>query len=395
MQSIRLNQLYYITHIDNVPSILKWGILSHDRVEKDAVEYTPIYDEEIIQKRQSMQAPDGRSLWSFANLYFQPRNAMLYRVVFFGKCTDKDDIVVLAVRPDILNSDDLFISTGNAASDYSDILPAKEGRKALPRIRRAVDKEWWKEEDRSKREMMAECLVPDSVPAEFIQAVYVGSRGAADEIRKTLQQCPAPVNLEVIPEPKMFFQPFREFVLTPQLTVVEGDMFFSRMHTLTISVNCVRVMGKGLASRAKYQFPDVYVEYQDVCRAGALKMGKPYLYKRESSSDQQLVDEPSTVSNANSETWFLLFATKRHWKERADIQGIAEGLEWLRDNYREEGIKSIALPALGCGLGRLEWREVGPLMCKSLSGLDIPVQIYLPAEKEIPDELLSKDFLLP
>ncbi|TET78476.1 DUF4433 domain-containing protein, partial [candidate division TA06 bacterium] len=59
------------------------------------------------------------------------------------------------------------------------------------------------------------------------------------------------------------------------------------------------------------------------------------------------------------------------------------------------GIKSIALPALGCGLGRLEWRAVGPLMCKSLSGLDIPVQIYLPAEKEIPDELLSKDFLLP
>jgi len=388
MQSIRLNQLYYITHIDNVPSILKWGILSHERVEKDAVEYTPIYDEEIIQKRQSMQAPDGRSLWSFANLYFQPRNAMLYRVVFFGKCTDKDDIVVLAVRPDILNSDDLFISTGNAASGYSDILPAKEGRKALPRIRRAVDKDWWKEEDGSKREMMAECLVPDRVPPEFIQAVYVASHDARDKIRETLQYP------EVIPEPKMFFQPLRESVLTRYLSVVEGDMFFSRMHTLTISVNCVGVMGKGLASRAKYQFPDVYVSYQDVCRKDTLKMGKPYLHKRESSTDYQLVDDPSTVSNANSETWFLLFATKRHWRERADIQGIEKGLECLRDKYREHGIKSLALPALGCGLGRLDWREVGPLMCKSLSGMGIPVQIYLPAETEIPDELLSKDFLL-
>ncbi|TET68609.1 MAG: DUF4433 domain-containing protein, partial [Candidatus Zixiibacteriota bacterium] len=71
MRSVRLNQLYYITHIDNVRSILKWGILSHERVEKHDVEYTRIYDKEIVQKRQSVQAPDGRSLWSFANLYFQ------------------------------------------------------------------------------------------------------------------------------------------------------------------------------------------------------------------------------------------------------------------------------------------------------------------------------------
>jgi hypothetical protein len=123
-------------------------------------------------------------------------------------------------------------------------------------------------------------------------------------------------------------------------------------------------------------------------------MGRPFLYKRESSFETDLADEPSTLSNANSETWFLLFATKRHWRERADLGGIEEGLVWLRDNYRSEGIKSLALPALGCGLGWLDWRDVGPVMCKALSALDIPVWIYLPTEKEIPAELLTKDFLL-
>jgi hypothetical protein len=123
-------------------------------------------------------------------------------------------------------------------------------------------------------------------------------------------------------------------------------------------------------------------------------MGKPYVYKRESSFDYELADEPSTLTNANSETLFLLFATKQHWRYPADIVGIEQGLQWLRDNYKKEGITSLAIPALGCGLGRLKWSDVGPLMCEYLSTLDIPVWIYLPAEKEIAPEFLSREFLL-
>jgi len=171
-------------------------------------------------------------------------------------------------------------------------------------------------------------------------------------------------------------------------------MFFSRMQTLTVSVNVVGIMGKGLASRAKYQFPDVYVYYQDLCRKRKLQMGKPQLYKREASFEHDLADEPSTLLNANSEKWFLLFPTKHHWKESADIKGIEEGLQWLTINYEKEGIKSLAVPALGCGLGRLEWRDIGPIMCRYLKEIKFPVSIYLPTEKKIPDEFLSKDFLL-
>lgn len=390
MARLRIKKgLHYITHINNVHSILKYGILSHERVEAENIQFTPIYDAKIVANRRKRQIPDGRNLWSFANLYYQPRNAMLYRVVFFGGFASVNDIVILGVRDDILNRSDIFISTGNAASPYSDILPAHEGRSVISKIRRSADKDWWKVEDGSKREMMAECLVPDSVLPDYIHTIYVASHDVANRLKLTVAS-----SIPIIPEASMFFQPLRKIDLTSNLSIVEGDMFFSRMHTLTVSVNCVGIMGKGLASRAKYQFPDVYVFYQDLCRKRIIKMGKPYLYKRESSFDYQLADEPETLLNANSETWFLLFPTKQHWRERADIHGIEEGLKWLRDNYKEEGVKSLSIPALGCGLGWLQWSEVGPLLCKYLVTFDIPVWVYLPAEKKVPDNELSNDFLL-
>jgi O-acetyl-ADP-ribose deacetylase (regulator of RNase III) len=89
-----------------------------------------------------------------------------------------------------------------------------------------------------------------------------------------------------------------------------------------------------------------------------------------------------------------LFATKRNWRENSDIVGIEQGLQWIVDNYKAEGIKSLAVPALGCGLGGLNWKDVGPLMCRYLSILDIPAVIYLPREKEIPREYVTPGYLL-
>lgn len=387
MKPKMMRELYYITHIDNIPSILKLGILSHERVENEGVVYTPIYDRQIIANRREKKAPNGKSLWSFANLYFQPRNPMLYRVI----CEKPvDDIAIISIRQDILNQKGVFISTGNAASAASEILSFREHREILSEIRDSISKIWWTEESGSKRKIMAECLIPDNVPPEFIQAIYVVSHDAVNRVKEIIQQS----NFQIIPEPNLFFQPFRKSDLNEYLSVVEGDLFFSRMQTLTVSVNTVGIMGKGLASRAKYQFPDVYVFYQDLCRKKILRMGKPYLYKREVSFDYQLADEPATLTNGNLETWFLLFPTKEHWKNRADTNGIEKGLQWLEGNYKKEGIKSLAIPALGCGLGWLEWREVGPLLCKCLSTFDIQVWVYLPTEKRVPDELTTKEFLL-
>jgi hypothetical protein len=379
--------LYYITHINNVPSILSRGIYCHERIEDEKIDYTRIYEEGIVTNRKDIKTPDGRTLWKFVNLYFQPRNPMLYKVLHEKPA---NELVIISIKPEVINRLDIYITTGNAAHSASEILSSGESRKALRKIIKDTEIEYWKEEDGSKRRIMAECLVPDIVPPNLIQTIYTASRTA----KANLEAAIPPLNIPVVTEPNKFFQPLVRQQLTPRLYLAEGDMFFSKAQTITISVNTVGIMGKGLASRTRYQFSDVYVYYEDLCRSRKLKMGKPQLYKRESSLDYELADEPQTLPNGNKEKWFLLFPTKRHWRERADFVGIEEGLKWLASNYKKEGIKSLAVPALGCGLGRLDWRDVGPLMCRYLKDFDIIVVIYLPTERETPKEFISKDFLL-
>jgi O-acetyl-ADP-ribose deacetylase (regulator of RNase III) len=265
---------------------------------------------------------------------------------------------------------------------------------AFSKFRDSIGLEYWREDDGTKRKMMAECLVPNRVPPESFMTIYAAGQDTAEKIRDALRKI-GRSNLPVIPNPYMFFQPSFALALTPFLSVMNGDMFFSRMQTLTVSVNSVGVMGKGVASRAKYQFPDVYVKYQDACRRNLIRFGRPYLYKRETSLDYELADDPTSLREPNNQTWFLLFATKNHWRERASKDGIEKGLKWIQANYKSEGIRSLAVPALGAGLGRLEWKQIGPVICQNLASLDIPVEVYLPAEKEIPSSELTRDFLLP
>lgn len=379
--------LYYITHVDNLPSILQHGILSHRLVQERGIPYTPIYDAAIVSNRQTKTAPDGKSLWEFANVYFQPRNPMLYRVLHEKDATH---LVVIGLRPQVLLNASAFIALGNAASGTTEILPSAEGCKRISEIWGAINSDWWNAVDGSKRKIMAECLVPGSIAPDDIHTIFVASHEAAERVRALHP----PSSIAVVPEPGMFFRPARRFRVTNNLFLADGDMFFSTMQTLTVSVNVVGNMGKGLASRAKYQFPDVYVVYQDACRRRKLRMGKPYLYKREAFVDEELADEPGTLPEVNANKWFLLFATKRHWRDTSDLQAIREGLRWVKDNYATEGIKSLAMPALGCGLGRLNWQDVGPVMCQEFAGLAIQVAIYLPRERQIPEEYLSPQYLL-
>ncbi len=382
-----IKSLYYITHIENLPSILSRGILSHRYVEDHDVEFTPIYDAEIVGHRRDRTTPNGRSLWEFANVYFQARNPMLFRV---SHERDPKEIVILGVQPSVLDMPGAYITNGNAANNATSFFDRRSGLGAISEIWSTINSEWWNSVDGSKRKIMAECLVPEAIPADLIHSVYVADHPTAEQVRSVLGSRDMPV----IPEPNMFFKPAVRYRITGSLSLIEGDMFFSTMQTLTVSVNTVGIMGKGLASRAKYQFPDVYVVYQDACRKKWLTMGKPYLYKREASFDDELIDEPGTITTPNGVKWFLLFATKRHWRENSDLHGIEEGLERVAANHKVQGIRSIALPALGCGLGHLDWKDVGPVMCRYLSHMGIPAAVYLPRERQIPNEYLSREYLL-
>ncbi len=386
-KQVEVKGLFYITHKDNVPSMLRHGILSHASVLEREVSYRAIYDSEIVSNRQEKLAPDGQSLWQFANVYFQARNPMMYRVAHEK---GKNDLAVIGLNSSVLSLPGVFITDGNAANTGTNFYYQREGMAALTEIWDIVNGEWWNSMDGSKRKIMAGCLIPSNIPPEYIHSIYVANQKIADDLRLTIGTSRVPV----VPEPNLFFLPARRYRITPNLFLAEGDMFFSSMQTLTVSVNVVGIMGKGLASRAKYQFPDVYVIYQDACRRKTLRMGKPYLYKREASFDEELVDGPGAISSPNGVKWFLLFATKSHWRQNSDLPGIIEGLEWVSKNALKEGIKSLAMPALGCGLGNLEWKDVGPVMCRYLAKLDMPVAIYLPRERDISPEYFRPDYLL-
>ncbi|AFZ34936.1 Appr-1-p processing domain protein [Stanieria cyanosphaera PCC 7437] len=387
MNKPELKSLYYITHIENLPSILQKGILSHKKVDELGVSYTPIYDSTIVSKRKDKSTPERNSLWEYANLYFQPRNPMMYRVV---NEKDKRDIAVVGVKPEVLNISGCMISDGNAANDPTNFFSLKEGLKILNQQWKIIQSDWWKEDDGSKRKIMAECLIPEQISPSLIHSIFVADHKAKERVEQIIGSA----KISVVPESHIFFLPRSLTRISSNLSLIDGDMFFSHMQTLTISVNIQGIMGKGLASRAKYQFPDVYVVYQDACRNKQLTATKPYLYKREASLDQELADLSFPLATPNAIKWFLLFSTKRKWQDNSRLEDIEAGLNWVRNNYREVGIQSLAMPALGCGLGNLNWADVGRIMCRYLHGIEIPVAIYLPREHQIDPNYLTSDYLL-
>ena len=387
MRNLDMKNLYYITHIDNLPSIFERGILSHERIEEEGLQPAHIYNTDIVNRRRKKNTPDRKSLWSYANLYFQPRNPMMYRVVHEK---GSKDLTVISVSKKILQEPGVFITDGNAANDPTQFYFPAEGLKMLRQQWKIIQNEWWNNLDGSKRKIMTECLVPNNISPEFINSIYV----ADEETRVRAFAKVSSRSISVIPEPKMFFQPNSRDKIGDNISVINGDMFFSTLQTLTISVNLQGVMGKGLASRAKYQFPDVYVAYQDACRAKRITETKPFLYKREGSLDEELADFGADLTTPNAVKWFLLFATKRKWRENSRLEDIEGGLDWIKQNFKEQGIQSLAMPALGCGLGGLDWKDIGPLMCKYLHAIGIPVAIYLPRERAIPQEYLTESHLL-
>ena len=387
MQKLDIRELYYITHINNLPSILARGVFSHEKVEAEEVNPTPIYDADIVSRRNQITTPDTRNLWSYANLYFQPRNAMMYRVVH-----EKDlrNLAVVGINTKVLSEQGIFITDGNAAYETTQFYYPSKGMEVLQQQWSIIQSDWWNRDDGSKRKIMAECLISDHVKPEHIQTVYVAGNSARDTVQEIIGDSQVTVSFE----PDMFFQPNSRTKIGNNISLIDGDMFFSNLQTLTISVNLQGVMGKGLASRAKYQFPDVYVAYQDVCRAKRITATKPYLYKRESSLDEELADLGTPLVTPNAVKWFLLFATKRHWKDNSRLDDIEGGLAWVRDNIHRQGIQSLAMPALGCGLGGMDWKVVGPLMCQYLHGIGISVAIYLPRERQIEAQHKTESYLL-
>ena len=165
MQKLDIRELYYVTHINNLPSILERGVFSHEKVEAEGVNPTPIYDADIVSRRNQITTPDTRNLWSYANLYFQPRNAMMYRVVHEK---DSRNLAVVGINTKVLSEQGIFITDGNAAHETTQFYYPSKGMEALQQQWSIIQSDWWNRDDGSKRKIMAECLIPDHVKPEHI-----------------------------------------------------------------------------------------------------------------------------------------------------------------------------------------------------------------------------------
>ena len=159
----------------------------------------------------------------------------------------------------------------------------------------------------------------------------------------------------------------------PTIKAFIGDMFASDMQTIVNTVNCVGIMGKGIAQIFKKQYPDMFEDYADRCARGEVRLGEPYHYK-----------DLTGISIVN-------FPTKGHWRAATRLDDVEAGLDYFVKHFRAWGITSVAFPPLGCGNGGLEWATVGPLMYYKLKGLEIPVELYAPFGT--PSIQLKEEFL--
>lgn len=141
------------------------------------------------------------------------------------------------------------------------------------------------------------------------------------------------------------------------LRIIEGNIFTTRCQTIVNTVNCVGVMGAGIAFEFKLRLPEMFNKYADLCGSRTLDIGKLWLYR-------------------DSTPWVLNFPTKRHWKLPSRESYLHAGLEKFMATYQLCGIKSIAFPLLGASHGGLSPERSLEIMVNHLATCEIPVEIY-------------------
>lgn len=145
---------------------------------------------------------------------------------------------------------------------------------------------------------------------------------------------------------------------------VTGNIFAADAEALVNTVNCVGIMGRGVALQFRKAFPDNFKAYVAACARGAVQPGRMFVF------DTGALTTPRYIVN---------FPTKRHWRGKSRIEDIESGLTALVEEIRRRDIRSIALPPLGSGLGGLDWARVRPMIERAMGQLpDVDVRIYEP-----------------
>lgn len=159
-----------------------------------------------------------------------------------------------------------------------------------------------------------------------------------------------------------------------------GDILKADADAVVNTVNCVGVMGRGIALQFKKAFPDVHRAYVAACKRGEVEPGRVQTF------DLNRFERPHYVIN---------FPTKKHWRGKSKMEYIEEGLDALVEEVSRLGVPTVAIPPLGCGLGGLEWHEVRSRIERAFEALPyVQVLLYEPKGAPSPAQM-AKDEQAP
>jgi len=155
-----------------------------------------------------------------------------------------------------------------------------------------------------------------------------------------------------------------------------GDILKSEAEALVNTVNCVGVMGRGIAAQFKNAYPENFKAYAGACRREQVQPGRMFVFE---------------TGRLMPPRYIINFPTKRHWRGRSRMEDIDTGLLALVSEIRSRTIRSIAIPPLGSGLGGLEWDEVRPRIEAALQALyDVRVMVYEPKGAPASDTMVHR-----
>lgn len=141
--------------------------------------------------------------------------------------------------------------------------------------------------------------------------------------------------------------------------ILQGNIFTTKCQTIVNTINCVGVMGAGIALECRLRYPAMYEKYIELCNEKKIDIGLLWIYKH-----------PDNVR------WILNFPTKKHWKYPSKKEYLYAGLEKFYNTYQERGIKSIAFPLLGGDKGGIPAEESIAIMRSYLDKINLNIEIY-------------------
>jgi O-acetyl-ADP-ribose deacetylase (regulator of RNase III) len=168
---------------------------------------------------------------------------------------------------------------------------------------------------------------------------------------------------------------------------VSGNFFDYDADIRVNTVNCVGVMGAGVALQFKKRFPRMFKEYLHECKAGKVKIGEPHVWQ-----ENEMFSSGSLI--------IINFPTKDHWRNPSKYEYVEKGLIWLKEYLKDKVNKTITLPALGCGHGGLKWDKVKAMIIQHLQDSPAKILVFEPQSStksdndDVDDEYLTKENII-